>query len=404
MQDTRAPLSTTQVLNEEPMDSAGSTAVADVIGVLDAERAAPVFMRKIGLDVGKKSSYCEVRDGKVVKRATLTRKADFKELLGPHTAPARIALEAGRSAWFYHDLFVSWGHEVLVVDTTRVRALGIGHHRRKNDRIDAAVLACAVETGRIPLAHVLSPHRRQLRAKINVRRALVKVRADMVVIIRGFLRSWGAEQPSCDTENFVDKIVAYRHRKLNSEQYDTIEPLIDTLQTIKPQLKKADEDLEQTVGSLDIAQLLMTCPGVGPVLSCSFISVIDEAGRFKSAHQVESYLGLVPSERTSGKRKLGAITKAGNAYLRSLLVQAAWNVLRRPDDDPLKCWGKSLAKKRDKRVAAVAIARRLAGILWAMWRDGTPYDAQNVGGASSRGMKAHAARLANTANQIAQAS
>jgi transposase len=292
----------------------------------------------------------------------------------------------------------------MVVDTTRVRALGIGNHKRKNDRIDAATLAHAVETGRIPLAHVLSPHRRQLRAKINIRRSLVQARSKMVVTIRGLLRSWGVEQPKCDTDNFVDKIETYRDGRLSSEQYDTIKPLILTLKTIAPELKKVDEDLEQTVESLDVAQVLMTCPGVGPVLSCSFISVIDEADRFKSAHQVESYLGLVPSERTSGKRKLGAITKAGNAYLRSLLVQAAWNVLRRPDDDPLKCWGKSLAKKRDKRVAAVAIARRLAGILWAMWRDGAVYDAQQIGRASSRGMKVHANRVVQTADQIAQAS
>lgn len=402
MQDSRSLLRSTQVLNDEPTNAASRTAVAAVVGAVHSDQVPP--KRCVGLDLGKKTAFCEMRDGQVVKRATLTKKADFKELLGPDTEPARVALEAGRSAWYYHDLLVSWGHEVLVVDTTRVRALGIGNHKRKNDRIDAGVLARAVEAGRVPLAHVLSVHRRQLRATINIRRTLVQTRASMVTTIRGLLRSWGVEQPTCDTDNFLSKIEGYQKGKLSPEQYGTIKPLVTTLKTIFPELKQVDEDLAKAIASLDVAQLLMTCPGVGPVLSASFISVIDEADRFKSAHQVESYLGLVPSERTSGKRKLGAITKAGNAYLRSLLVQAAWNVLRRPDDDPLKCWGKSLAKKRDKRIAAVAIARRLAGILWAMWRDGTVYDAQNVGGASSRGMRAHAARVAHTADQIAQAS
>jgi len=402
MQDTRSLPSTMQVLNNEPSNATNRTAVAAVVGAVHADQVPA--KRCVGLDLGKKTAFCEVRDGQVLRRATLTNKASFRELLGPDTEPARVALEAGRSAWYYHDLLVSWGHEVMVVDTTRVRALGIGNHKRKNDRIDAGVLAHAVEAGRIPLAHVLSAHRRQLRAKINIRRSLVQARSKMVITIRGLLRSWGVEQPKGETDKFVDKIEGYRDSKLKSEQYDTIRPLIATLKTIAPELKKVDEDLEQTAESLDVAQVLMTCPGVGPILSCSFISVIDEADRFKSAHQVESYLGLVPSERTSGKRKLGAITKAGNSYLRSLLVQAAWNVLRRPDDDPLKCWGKSLAKKRDKRVAAVAIARRLAGILWAMWRDGAVYDAQQIGRASSRGMKVHANRVVQTADQIAQAS
>jgi transposase len=401
VKDSQSLLVTKQLFSTEPAQIVRSSSVAAVVGAAHTDQAAP--RRCVGLDLGKKTKLCEISGERIINRATLVDDADFKALLGPHTEPARIALEAGRSAWYYHDLLTSWGHQVLVVDTTRVRSLGIGNHRRKNDRIDAEVLARAVVSGRIPLAHVLSPERRVLRARINIRRSLVQTRSSMIITIRGLLRSWGVPQPKCDTDNFANKIEAYRD-KLLAEQYDTIKPLLMVLKTIAPELKAVDENLDQVAKSLDVAQVLMTCPGVGPILSCSFISVIDEADRFKSAHQVESYLGLVPSERTSGKRKLGAITKAGNPYLRALLVQAAWNVMRRPDGDPLKCWGQSLAKKRDKRVAAVAVARRLAGILWAMWRDGAVYDAQNVGRASSRGMRAQANRVAHTAQQIAQAS
>ena len=94
---------------------------------------------------------------------------------------------------------------------------------------------------------------------------------------------------------------------------------------------------------------------------------------FKKAHQLESYLGLVPSEDSSGgKRRLGGISKRGNPYMRALLVQSAWCILRlRDTSDPIKAWADSLAERRGKRVAVVAIARRLAGVLWAMWRDGT---------------------------------
>ena len=132
------------------------------------------------------------------------------------------------------------------------------------------------------------------------------------------------------------------------------------------------------------------------------ISVVDDPGRFRRAHQLQAYLGLVPSENTSGKRKLGAITKQGNGYLRSLLVQAAWSVMRQRRSDPLKAWGQALAKRGGKRVAAVAVARRLAGILFAMWRDMSAYDREALAGKSARGKRSEAVRTDSTAARIAK--
>src|SRR5215468_10302672 len=141
-----------------------------------------------------------------------------------------------------------------------------------------------------------------------------------------------------------------------------------------------------------VVQQLCTAPGVSLIVAAAFVSVIDQARRFNNAHQVESYLGLVPSEDTTGGRqRLGRITKAGNPYLRALLVQAAWSVLRqRNADDPLKRWGEAIVARRGKPIAAVAIARRLAGVLWAMWRKGTVYDPALIGHAGSRGLDAQA--------------
>jgi hypothetical protein len=133
--------------------------------------------------------------------------------------------------------------------------------------------------------------------------------------------------------------------------------------------------------------------------------VIDEARRFKNAHQVESYLGLVPSEDTTGGRqRLGRITKAGNPYLRALLVQAAWSVMRqRNPNDPLKQWGEAIVARRGKHIAAVAVARRLAGVLWAMWRKDTVYDAALVGRAGARGLDAQAQSVATRAHAMDRA-
>ena len=111
-------------------------------------------------------------------------------------------------------------------------------------------------------------------------------------------------------------------------------------------------------------------------MAATFVSVIDEAKRFRNAHAVSAYLGLVPGENTTGgKQRLGSITKHGNAHARAMLVQSAWLILRAGEsEDPLRRWATDLAKTRGKKIAVVALARKLAGVLWAMWRDGTVYD------------------------------
>jgi transposase len=353
--------------------------------------------RFVGLDIGKSTEFCEVRREQVTRRAAVRKEKDLEALLEPGTGRARVVLEACREAWYLFDLLTGWGHEVWVVDTTRVRQLGIGQHRRKNDRIDAEILARAGESGRVPRAHVLSHASQRLRLQLGVRRALVETRAQYVGSIRSMLRSEGLAVPSCAVEAFVGKLKA---TKLPPAVHDVIKPLVVALEAIGPQIEKVDKVLDERCAELPVVQLLSSAPGVGRIVSAAFVSVIDNPGRFRNAHQVEAYLGLVPSESTSGKRKLGAITKQGNSYLRAMLVQASWNVLRKRGSDPLKSWGQALAKRRGKRVAVVAVARRLAGILWAMWRDNNPYAASNVGQASARGKRNEAERTAQTANTI----
>src|SRR5262249_52580644 len=134
-------------------------------------------------------------------------------------------------------------------------------------------------------------------------------------------------------------------------------------------------------------QLLATAPSVGPITASAVVATVDDITRFPSAHQFEAFLGLVPGERSSGeKRRIGRITKAGNSRVRYLLVEAGWRILRTKGDETaaLRAWALGIAARRGKRIAAVAVARRLAGILYAMWRDGAPYDAARLRGHVSR--------------------
>lgn len=346
-------------------------------------------MRTVALDLGaRRVDFCEISEGGVVERGVVRGLSQLHSRLGPSTAPARVAFEACREGWHVAERLSAWGHEPVMVDTTRVKQLGIGQHGRKNDRIDAEVLASALLSGRIPQAHILSPARQKLRMELSVRRSLVATRAQYVTSIRGMVRARGGCIPECSTRDFLAKL---REVALDQPALLLIEPLRASLEVLTPQIADMDLRIEESCEQEPVIRRLMTVPCVGSVVAASFVSVIDEAGRFRNAHQVESYLGLVPSEdSTGGRRRLGAISKAGNPYLRSLLVEASWTLLRKKDGDPLARWGRQVARRRGPRIAVVALARRLAGVLWAVWRDDTVYDPQRVGLKSAEGVSRHA--------------
>jgi transposase len=171
-----------------------------------------------------------------------------------------------------------------------------------------------------------------------------------------------------------------RQVKLPPELDTLIAPIMSVLDELGTKLLKVHDRLEQLCAQEPAILQLTTVHGVGLVVAAIFVSVIDEARRFESRHQVGSYLGLVPSEYSSGDtRRVGAITRCGNRYVRAALIQAAWSYMRNGPDDPIKQWAHQVAGRRGRRIAVIALARRLACIMWAMWRDGTVYDANLVG-------------------------
>jgi transposase len=368
-------------------------------------------MRSVGLDLGARHiAYCEVRGGKVVDRVAVTRLEELASRLGQGTPPACVAFEAAREAWHVHDVLTQWGHQPKIVDTTRLKTIGVGQHQRKNDAIDAEHIAIAVDQGRIPEAHVLSPERRELRKKLSVRQALVETRSQYVVTIRGLARAQGVLLPSCSAHNFLDRLHA---SELDDKIRAQVAPLVGVLEVVEEHLAHIDDELEHLAKADPLIRLCATAPGVGLIVAATFLSVIDDAKRFKSAHAVSAYLGLVPSESTTGgpsKRRLGSITKQGNPHARAMLVQAAWSILRGSRHhaaDPMRLWGARIAKRRGSSIAVVAIARRLAGVLWAMCRDGTFYSSVDQAAASSDGIHrrmqddaAHAAALERAAKKI----
>jgi transposase len=119
----------------------------------------------------------------------------------------------------------------------------------------------------------------------------------------------------------------------------------------------------------------MTVPGVGPVTAVRFVAGLDDVQRFKSAHHVASYVGLVPGERSSSDReRRTGITKAGSTALRRVRIMAAWCARRARRKDAMQRWADEVERRRGKFVAICALGRKLAGMLYAIWRDGTVYD------------------------------
>jgi transposase len=157
---------------------------------------------------------------------------------------------------------------------------------------------------------------------------------------------------------------------------EQVAPLLEVLEVLNRKIADADRIVVKQADSDVRTRRLQTFPGVGPVTAAAFVATLDTTDRFEKAGQVRAFLGLVPREYSSGESThRGRITKAGNARLRSLLVEAAWSVLRARATAAaaLRGWGLRVAARRGKRIAAVALARRIAGILYAMWRDGRDF-------------------------------
>lgn len=171
---------------------------------------------------------------------------------------------------------------------------------------------------------------------------------------------------------------------LAESQRAEIAPLLALLGPLNEQIEGVDGQSSELAVTDGRVKRLLTMPQIGPVTAVAFVATLDEVSRFRGAHQVEAYLGLVPREWSSSEvQRRGRITKAGDSRMRWLLVEAAWRVAThkaRPETLVLREWAARIARRRGMRVAVVALARKLAGILFAMWRDGSSYEPARLGG------------------------
>jgi transposase len=155
-----------------------------------------------------------------------------------------------------------------------------------------------------------------------------------------------------------------------------VEARLQVLEVLNQQIAAVTKEIRKEAKTNKVCQLLQTVPGVGPLVSTAFQSQLGTPRRFQAAAAVTSYLGLTPGENSSGERERKThITKAGSSELRMLLVLAAHVALQRRKTEPMTQWAMRVAEKRGKQKAVVALARKMAGVLWAVWKSDQPYDA-----------------------------
>jgi len=332
----------------------------------------------IGLDLGDRWSwYCvlnEVGDIVLERRLTTTPEA-MKQVFG-RMPRSRVALETGAHSPWVSRLLTALGHEVIVAHARNVRL--IGESRRKDDRIDARTLARLARVD----PQLLSPvQHRSAQAQIHLmviraRAELVKARTALVNSARGLVKSYGERLDKCGTQQVGQDLA----KNLSAELREALEPLLREVESLNTQIKEYDRRIEKMAReTYPEVELLKQVKGVGDLIALTYVLTIDDPHRFRKSREAGCFVGLQPGRRNSGQSEPQMhISKEGDRYLRTLLVQGAHYILGPfGEDSDLRRWGLKLAErggKNAKKRAVVAVARKLAVLLHRLWLGGEVYE------------------------------
>jgi transposase len=315
-------------------------------------------------------------NGEVLREASVgTTKEAITQVFATMKA-CRVAIEVGTHSPWVSRLLKSFGHEVIVANARQVQL--ISHSSRKNDRMDAQMLARLVRVDpRLlrPIQHRSEQAQEHLRV-IRVRAALVEARTMLVNAARGLTKATGERLPSCD----ADQMGVDRMESLPAGLQNSLRPLLEEVESLTEKIQALDQQVEQ-IARTDYPEtrLLRQVSGVGSLIALTFVLTVEDRERFPKSRDVGCYVGLRPRQGDSGESEPQLrITKEGDPYLRKLLVQGAQCIMgRRGPDTDLKRWGLKLSArggKNAKKRAVVAVARKLAILLHRLWVTGEVYE------------------------------
>jgi transposase len=350
------------------------------ISTVAAKRSRNISEQKltIGLDLGDRNSwYCVLDEAGHIQleQRVRTSAKTLHEVFGAMPR-SRIALEIGTHSPWISRLLSELGHEVMVANARKVRL--IGESRKKDDRLDAQTLA---RLARIDPALLCPVKHRSAQAQadlmmIRARAGLVRVRTGLVNTARGLAKSYGERLRGCNVRNLNPA----KAEGLSPELQRALEPLLSAIAELSQRISEYNDRIEALAqASYPQVALLKQIKGVGTLIALTFLLTLEDPHRFGKSRDVGCYLGLQPGRRNSGQSEPQMhISKEGDPYLRTLLVQGAQHILGPFGVDcDLRRWGLKLAErggKNGKKRAIVATARKLAVLLHHLWVSGEVYE------------------------------
>jgi transposase len=329
----------------------------------------------IGLDLAKSVFQVHGVDasGKPVIRRQLKRSqvlAFFKKL-----PPCLVGMEACATSHYWAREIAKLGHEVRMMPARYVKAYV---KRNKNDAADAEAICEAVTRPTMRFVPIKTPEQQSVLVLHRSRHLFVRQRTALVNALRAHLAEFGivAGVGRNGLEKLLEVIADERDERVPPAARDSLLALRDQLVMVKQQILEADRRILVWHRASELSRRLDDIPGVGPLIATALVASIPDPHAFRSGRDLSAWIGLVPRQHsTGGKERLGHISKAGNRYLRSLLVVGALSVIRRAKETGCRRrpWLAALLERRSTKVAAIALANKIARIAWAIMVRGTRY-------------------------------
>jgi transposase len=328
-------------------------------------------VRSIGLDVHRHFAEVAILEGKDQRQQRISTEPDslreFARTLGPQD---QVVLEATANTWPIADLLAERAGKVVVSNPLRTRA--IADAKIKTDKVDARTLAQLLAADFIPQVWVPDPTTRALRGRISQHRALVQQRTRLrnqihAALIRSLVSCPQSDLFGVAGRRWLAQVTLARHERTG------VESALRLHDSFAAEIALIERELSATALASADARLLCTISGIGAVTALALVGLIGPIERFARPNKLVGYLGLDPTVRQSGERaaRTGHISRAGQAHARGLLVEAAHAVVRSPG--PLAAFHARIADRRGPGVAAVAVARKLAVLIWHLLSERNEY-------------------------------
>jgi transposase len=332
----------------------------------------------VGLDVSLKTVFiCIVNEkGKVVKEQEMasTPEGIGGFLMGTGLKIEKIGLESGSLTHYLKKGLQEMGFEVVAMEARKMAAI-LATVINKTDKNDARGIAEALRAGHYRECVHRSSEAMELRTVLHGRQTAVQGRSHVITSIKGHLKVYGIKLGPGSGKGFRTKV----EQSIASSKpmiQKVIGCLLNILDALEQEIKELDQLVKEVARQDEDIKLLQSMDGVGPITALAFKAEIDNAKRFKNSKNVGAYLGLTPSQYSSGDtNRQGGISKQGSKQVRSLLVESATVLLTRSKAwSKLRAWGLKLMKKKGKKKAIIAVARKMAVILHRMLVTNKPFE------------------------------